>query len=293
MRYGVICALLVLLPLAGHAQAQEIPDWVKNTAGWWAEGKIKDSDFVSGIQYMIHEGIITVPATATSEESDGIPDWVKNTAGWWAEGAISDGEFVGAIQYLIKIGSITIGASTTSVEESSGDAVLESLQKEFDACSDIVKIYKRLDCESEVEAKIQVNHYRNVSQNYQVGPVVFYYPGIGTEGNEFFTEGDQPILTIRILVENSGSDENVALSCTGPAICSYDIWDGSKSFKYAGMDFTNGQIVLKPGDSRIFNMLFGPNIGYGGTEFQYDPEKQYVFRISEPWGSAQIPIDIN
>jgi len=37
-----------------------IPDWVKNTAGWWADGQIDDNAFVSGIQYLIKEGIIKV-----------------------------------------------------------------------------------------------------------------------------------------------------------------------------------------------------------------------------------------
>ena len=38
----------------------EIPTWVKNNAGWWADGQIGDSDFVSGIQYLITEGIMNV-----------------------------------------------------------------------------------------------------------------------------------------------------------------------------------------------------------------------------------------
>ena len=38
----------------------EIPVWVKNNAGWWADDLIGDSDFVSGIQYLITEGIMNV-----------------------------------------------------------------------------------------------------------------------------------------------------------------------------------------------------------------------------------------
>jgi len=32
--------------------------WVKNNADWWSNGQIKDSDFASGIQFMISNGII-------------------------------------------------------------------------------------------------------------------------------------------------------------------------------------------------------------------------------------------
>ena len=37
-----------------------IPMWIKNTAGWWAKGQINDSTYVSGIQYLIEEGMIKV-----------------------------------------------------------------------------------------------------------------------------------------------------------------------------------------------------------------------------------------
>ena len=37
------------------------PDWIKNNAKWWAEGKIDDESFVNGIQYLINEKIIHVP----------------------------------------------------------------------------------------------------------------------------------------------------------------------------------------------------------------------------------------
>ena len=37
-----------------------IPDWIRNNAGWWAEGEIDDNTFVSGIQYLIKIGVIKV-----------------------------------------------------------------------------------------------------------------------------------------------------------------------------------------------------------------------------------------
>ncbi len=39
---------------------QQIPGWIKNNAGWWAEGAINDNSFVQGIQYLIKEGIMTI-----------------------------------------------------------------------------------------------------------------------------------------------------------------------------------------------------------------------------------------
>ena len=87
-----------------------VPDWVKNTAGWWAEGQISEGEFVKGVEYLIKQQIIDTDAQTITSEGTGasIPDWVKNTAGWWAEGQISEGEFVNAIEHLVKTGTIII-----------------------------------------------------------------------------------------------------------------------------------------------------------------------------------------
>ena len=37
-----------------------IPDWIKNNAGWWADGTIDDGTFVNAIQYLIKQGLIQV-----------------------------------------------------------------------------------------------------------------------------------------------------------------------------------------------------------------------------------------
>ncbi|HWP78253.1 MAG TPA: peptidase [Candidatus Nitrosotenuis sp.] len=89
--------------------AYEIPSWIKNNAGWWAEGTITDNDFVQGIQYLIQKGIIKVPPTQSEgTTTQSIPSWIKRNAGWWADGTIGDSDFVQGIQYLIKQGIIKI-----------------------------------------------------------------------------------------------------------------------------------------------------------------------------------------
>ena len=88
------------------ASITEIPQWVKSNAEWWAEGQIPDSDFVSGIQYLINQGIMKIPETAqgSGSGSDGIPAWIKDIAEFWADGQIDDNTFVGGIQWLISNG---------------------------------------------------------------------------------------------------------------------------------------------------------------------------------------------
>jgi hypothetical protein len=99
-----------------------IPAWIKNNAGWWATDQIDDSSFLQGIQYLIQEGIMIIPPTESSDDSDAIPDagqraqafdqrvpvWIKNNAGWWATDQIDDSSFLQGIQYLVQKGIIVV-----------------------------------------------------------------------------------------------------------------------------------------------------------------------------------------
>jgi len=90
---------------------KKIPDWIRNNAKWWAEGAISDSDFVSGIQYLIKEEIMKIPQasyTTAVEESNEIPSWIKNNADWWSQGLISDDDFVKGIRYLVQQGILIV-----------------------------------------------------------------------------------------------------------------------------------------------------------------------------------------
>ncbi len=86
-----------------------IPSWIKNNADFWADGKITDKDFISGLQYLINQKIIKIPSTSSSgTQSDTIPSWIKNNARFWADGQITDKDFVSGIQYLITNGIIKL-----------------------------------------------------------------------------------------------------------------------------------------------------------------------------------------
>jgi len=292
-----ITAILLVASAVSSAYA-EVPAWVKTNAGWWADGSISESEFLSGIEFLIANEIIVVPPTTiSSESSEGVPAWVKNNAGWWADGIITDGEFVNGIQHLIKTGLISVSSNALTPEmkyeePKNNDSKLTELQAELEKCSEIKKAYDRLNCERSAKHEIIAYDYKLISQPYPAGPVTFFWPGFGTEGNSFeISSSGQAMLRLRILVENTGS-QTEALFCTGPAICNYDVTNGDKDFKYSGMDFTNGQIVIKPGETKIFNMFFGPNIGGGGTTFEYDSEKDYYFRGNESFGSVSIPLNL-
>jgi len=93
------------------AEESSVPSWVKNNAGWWAQDKIADSDFLEGIKFLIDEEIIIISQLTPigpSASSELIPSWVKNNAGWWSDGLIEESEFVSSIQFLIENGIISI-----------------------------------------------------------------------------------------------------------------------------------------------------------------------------------------
>jgi hypothetical protein len=86
-----------------------IPSWIKTNAKFWSDGKITDKDFVNGIQYLIKQKIIKIPATQKEGAgSSTIPAWVKDAAKFWADGQTTDADFVNGIQYLIKVGIIKV-----------------------------------------------------------------------------------------------------------------------------------------------------------------------------------------
>ena len=118
-----VTASLIVLFVIGlmipSAFAENVPEWVKNTAGWWATDQILDSAFLQGIQYLIKEGIMVIPPTETSEStgSQVVPSWIKNNAGWWAEGQIDDSSFILGIQWLISNGIIVVEEKIIHTDE--------------------------------------------------------------------------------------------------------------------------------------------------------------------------------
>jgi hypothetical protein len=77
----VVMGTFEIYPIANGQSEIGIPGWIKNSAGWWAEGAIDDDTFVQGIQFLIKEGIMSVPPKippVADSDGDGIPDDVDD-----------------------------------------------------------------------------------------------------------------------------------------------------------------------------------------------------------------------
>ena len=98
--------ILISLPESSGQEDIQIPDWIKNVAGWWGNSEISEREFLSGIEYLINNNIISIQpvpcSTANASSTELVPDWVKNNARWWSEDLIEEDDFMNGIKYLIK-----------------------------------------------------------------------------------------------------------------------------------------------------------------------------------------------
>ena len=100
----------ILVPNSSAQKDTEIPGWIKNVAGWWANGEIPENQFLNAIGYLINNNIISISFMPCSEKTESqttssdkkVPDWIKNNAKWWSEDLIEDTDFINGIEYLIK-----------------------------------------------------------------------------------------------------------------------------------------------------------------------------------------------
>ena len=104
----------ILVPNSS-AQDPQIPNWVRNVAGWWATDDISENEFVTGIEYLINNNIILldfIPCNYKIQSQYGdiksVPDCIKNNSNWWSYNLIEDTDFINGLQYLIQYKIIKI-----------------------------------------------------------------------------------------------------------------------------------------------------------------------------------------
>ena len=52
-----VFALIILITIPNSFAEESVPDWVKNTAGWWATDIISETQFVNAIEFLVKDGI--------------------------------------------------------------------------------------------------------------------------------------------------------------------------------------------------------------------------------------------
>jgi hypothetical protein len=115
----VVTAGLVAIPVS----ASTIPEWVKGVAGWWAEDRISDQEFLNGIEFLIDSGAIKPKIVQEQEarikqlearlaELEKPPIRVdankelREATQLWTSGSLSDQAYYNRIQDLVNRGLV-------------------------------------------------------------------------------------------------------------------------------------------------------------------------------------------
>ena len=71
VKFTVIAiSLIVIVPglMQVEANSNSVPDWVKNTAKWYGDGNISESDFLHAIKFLIQQKIIIIDDSKLATE---------------------------------------------------------------------------------------------------------------------------------------------------------------------------------------------------------------------------------
>ena len=209
----------------------------------------------------------------TYAEEIKIPDWVRNNAKWWSNGEIDDNTFANGIQYLIKTGIISV--TTNNSQSSSSDEL------DMSKCDRFTTTAEKRTCQKEIELANKIKSDVEKSTQYIIGPVTFYYVDNKIEK----TPQGGTILAIYFVVENTGSSHDMTMSCPVNA-CNYVLSDGQKEIQYTTNTLVYGSLTLPPNSPKLLEWSFY-------KELNYDPAKDYSFKVRESWGHGTIPLGID
>ena len=65
---------IILLSANASGDKSVIPQWIKNNAKWWSEGKIGENDYILALQYLVSQGIIKIPITEVTASTTSLSD---------------------------------------------------------------------------------------------------------------------------------------------------------------------------------------------------------------------------
>ena len=144
-------------------------------------------------------------------------------------------------------------------------------------------------CEYPIKEEIKILEFKQKSKTFVVGPITYHYAG----GEVEVSDQGMAVFSLEMLVENTGSSDVVVLQCSGALSCNYHLGDGKTRYKFSSNNFAAGHIGINPGQIKFFNIIFGPGQGYGNyVDFEHDPSKEYSLLIDEPFGNAEIPLEL-
>ena len=171
--------------------------------------------------------------------------------------------------------------SITSITNQTKNASRSNYDVELAKCDKLSGADKYI-CKKNLELSKKIQDDKAKATPYAVGPVTFYYVNNHIEK----TSQGGTILTIYFVVENTGSSNDITLSCSRQNSCNYVLSDGKKDTQYTTNTLVYGTLTLKPHAPKLLEWSFFQGLSY-------DPAKDYSFKVREPWGSGTIPLGID
>ena len=112
----MVFSIMLISLSVNFANAESVPDWVKNTALWYGEGMISEGEFLNMIKFLIDNKIITLEITSTETENLDVQVIIPN-----GNFDVSSSSF-----YLPLNQETSIGATVTWVNEDSVPHTIQS-----------------------------------------------------------------------------------------------------------------------------------------------------------------------
>jgi len=98
------------------AEENHVPEWVKNTAAWWAMDQISETEFLNAIEFLANQGIIKITGPSTSaEEKYMIVDYkfsILQPPNWERQAQIIDQNLGSTENSLVASGTATYDVPT-------------------------------------------------------------------------------------------------------------------------------------------------------------------------------------
>ena len=101
-----VAAGLLLVATAAFSEEGAIPGWIKQSAGWWADGLIGDADYINSLQWLVDNGYISLDAGETQRLVQDGKYSIEHPEGWERQVPIRE-ELPGGIRdSIIKLDTI-------------------------------------------------------------------------------------------------------------------------------------------------------------------------------------------
>ena len=116
---AIVFSVLLVSVSLNVADAQTVPEWVKNNALWYGQGVISESEFLNAIKFLIEEGVLVV------ETSEPVPQVMDATV------IIPNGNFdvTGAGFYSPLNLEVPVGSTVTWVNDDSVPHNIQSMDE--------------------------------------------------------------------------------------------------------------------------------------------------------------------